>query len=110
MKEKSTRLYGHPIYGTGRIIIEFDENGWQVIEDTRSEGHIGGYLHLGVAEDEVSSEEITNAVRDNIIKYMYKHPMDLPGLGATPQRQYFDKLTLNDLEAIGNDGEPCYYA
>jgi hypothetical protein len=73
MKETSTRLYAYPLFGTGRIVVEFDESGWRVVEDTRSDDCIGGYLHIGDREQgDISADEITEKVRDNIIKYMYQ--------------------------------------
>lgn len=111
MKKKSTRLYGYPVIGDGRIVIEFNEAGWHIVEDSRSSDHIGGYLHIG----DDSADEITEAVRDNIIKYMYQadrinSPQHLPGVGATPQHKYMKGLSIDDLEAIGNDGKRAFYA
>lgn len=95
-------------------MIRFDEQGYEVIEDTVpryihsfSKGHFnGGYLHIS---DE-SAPVITDACRDQIVRYMFNRPRNLPGLGATPQHRYFQDLTTEDIERIGNDGKRSYYA
>lgn len=118
MKETSTRLYGYPVIGTGRIVMEFAESGWSVAEDTRSEGSVGGYLHIGQIEDgDVSADEVTEKVRNNMVKYFFYHgsivfnnPKKLPALGATPQRQYMSELSIEEREAIGNKGNQAFYA
>lgn len=117
MKEESTRLFGYPIIGTGRIVMEFDASGWRIVEDTRSTDSIGGYLHIGRMEDgDVSADEITEAVRNNMIKYYYYHgrivfnnPQRLPALGATPLSKYMDDLSYEEMQQIGNGGKRAIY-
>lgn len=47
---------------------------YKVVEDTRSEGSVGGYLHIGRLEDgDVSADEVTDKVRDVMVKYFYYH-------------------------------------
>jgi hypothetical protein len=118
MNETSTRLYGYPVIGTGRIVVEFDESGWNIIEDTRSEGSIGGYLHIGQNEDgDISADAVTDQVRDSIIRYSYyinsiafNNPKNLPGIGASPQTQYMSGLSIAEREEIGNKGQRAFYA
>jgi len=120
MEETSTRLYGYPISGFGRIVMEFDESGWRVVEDTRSEGSVGGYLHIGQIEDgDISAKEVTEKVRNVMVKYFFYHgslAIDDPQrkkirpLGATPQKQYMSELSTDEREAIGNDGDREFYA
>lgn len=87
----------------GEYVVEFSETGYKVISDTRQWS--GGYLHIC----EESAAAITEACRDQIVKYMFKHESGLPGLGATPQHRYFKGLTTEDVEKIGNDGKKAYY-
>lgn len=118
MKETFTRLFGYPVIGDGRIVMEFDESGWCVVEDTRSDDSIGGYLHIGQVEDgDVSADEVTEKVRNNMVKYFFYHggivfnnPKRLPALGATPQRQYMSELSMEEREKIGNKGNSAFYA
>lgn len=113
MKSNSTKLASYP-YMVDRhkpqaeIIVEFSESGYRVLSDTRETGYnINGYLHC---YDDLSAVEITDAVRDQIIKYYYNHPDNLPGIGATPQRQYMSGLSIEQRETIGNNGEQTFYA
>ena len=124
--ETSTRLFGYarcyhdPRCSTwgGRIVMEFDESGWRIIEDTRCKDSVGGYLHIGSAEDgDISADEVTEKVRNNIVKYFYYHgsivfqnPQRLPALGATPQKQYLSELSIEEREEIGNKGNRAFYA
>ena len=97
--------------------MEFDESGWRVVKDTRSEGSVGGYLHIGQIEDgDISADEVTEKVRNNMIKYYYHHgsivfdnPKKLPALGATPQRRYMSDLSIEEREEIGNKGNIAFY-
>lgn len=91
-----------------QIVVEFTESGYRVTKDNRPTGYnICGYLHI---EDGVSADEITDAVRDQIIKYYFSHPQNLPGIGATPQTQYMSGLSLEERERIGNSGKRAFYA
>lgn len=85
-------------------IVEFTEQGYNVISDARRVKV--GYLHIC----EESAKEISDACRDQIINYLFNHPRDLPGVGKTPQNQYFVGLSTDDLERIGNKGKKGYYA
>ena len=118
IKSKTTILTAYPymipevgraLYPDGcQIVIEFTETGYRVIKDNRPTGYnISGYLHI---EDGVSAEEITDPVRDQIIKYYYNHPQNLPGIGVTPQRQYLKGIGHKEREAIGNNMEQGFYA
>jgi len=113
MKEKKTLLYAAPVIGSGRFVMEFGEGYWKIIENTYEPGAIGGYLHVGPG----SAEEITDEVRDTIIKYDYwydEHIFDdaqnYRPIGATPQLKYMGNLSLRDKERIGNNGEKGIYA
>ena len=112
MGSKSTQLSSLPraqLHGPYQpiIIIEFTEDGWQVIEDTRKpDDKLTGYLHW---YEDISANEITDAVRDQIIKYYYNHPRNLPGVGATPQKRYMQGLSIEERERIGNGGDAAYY-
>lgn len=112
MTSRSTKLIAHGIstqYGqpVPEVLIEFGEQGYRVIRDTRPDGKgFAGYLHC---DPEISAESITPAVRDTMISYYFNHPANLPGLGATPQRQYMQGLTMADREQIGNQGKRGYY-
>lgn len=124
MKETSTRLFAYPrcyhdmSHEAGRLVMEFDESGWKVVEDTRCDKALGGYLHIGIEEDgDISAKEITEKVRNNMVKYFYYHdsivfnnPQKLPALGATPQQQYMSELSLDEREEIGNRGNKAFYA
>ena len=83
--------------------VEFTEQGYKVISDARRVKI--GYLHIC---DE-SAESVTDACRDQIINYLFNYPQDLPGVGKTPQKQYFAGLTTVDIERIGNKGKKGYY-
>jgi hypothetical protein len=97
----------------GECIIEFTETGYNIIKDTRATHKIdflneefkGGYLHIC----EESAEEITEACRNQIIKYFYNHDKLLPGLGATVTERYFKGLTREEAEKIGNEGKKAFY-
>jgi hypothetical protein len=96
------------------VSIKFDETGWEIVEDTRKDkGKSSGYLHCyfnSALVVPVSARAVTEAVRDQMIKYYYNHDIwSLPGIGATPQRRYFRDLTTEEREAIGNNGKKCYY-
>ncbi len=102
-KSTSTRLIAYSLFG-GQAVVEFTEQGWELIEDTR-EVKVG-YLHI---EDGVSAPAITDAVRNNMIAYFFSHPEGTPGIGATPQKQYWTGLNTRDLEQIGNQSKQGYY-
>lgn len=102
MKQTSTKLTSYCYFG-GKAVIEFTESGFFVIEDSRESKT--GYLHF----DENSAGEITDAVRDQIIRYTVTHPQDLPGVGVTAQQKYFSGLTIKDIEQIGNDGKRVFW-
>lgn len=104
MKATSTVLTAYG-YKYGKCVIEFTEKGYNVIEDNRDIKV--GYLH--VYENEGSANEITDLVRDQIIKYFYNHDIDLPGIGSTPQKLYMQGLTLSDREKIAGVSK-AYYA
>lgn len=117
MSETSTILVSHPYPPTNsfefengepcQIAVEFSEEGWRVLKDNRPTGYKPtGYLHV----NDMSAESITDEVRDEIVKYYYQHPKNLPGIGATPQRQYMRGLSIDDRERIGNDGRSSLYA
>ena len=81
----------------GVCVLEFNEEGYSVVSDTRYDGF--AYLHVY----EESAAAVTEKVRDNIIKYMFRrHDKTLPSLGATPQHLYFKGLTKKQLVAISN--------
>lgn len=84
-------------------IVEFNETGFKVVQDTRRVKV--GYLHIC----DLSAGEITDACRDQIIKYLFNHPAGLPGVGKTPQHKYFAGLKTVDVERIGNEGKNGYY-
>ncbi len=83
--------------------IEFTEQGYNVISDARRIKI--GYLHIC----EESADQVTDACRDQIVNYLFNHPQDLPGVGKTPQKQYFAGLSTADTERIGNKGKKAYY-
>jgi hypothetical protein len=98
-----------------RVSIKFDGTGWEIIGDTRKDkGKSSGYLHCyfdSVPAAPVSARAVTEAVRDQMIQYYYNHDIrSLPGIGATPQARYFRGLTIEEKEAIGNNGKKSYYA
>jgi len=96
-------------------VIEFTENGYNILKDTIPTHRIEwlnkdkkavSYLHIC----EESAEEITEACRNQIVKYLYTHNNDMtPGLGATITEKYFKGLTRDEAESIGNDGKKMYY-
>jgi hypothetical protein len=45
-----------------------------------------------------------------MIKYLFNHDRNLPGIGAPPQWRYFKGLKTEDMERIGNDGKKAFYA
>lgn len=91
-------------YFGGQCTIEFSETGYTVLEDTRKAND--GYLHL-ISD---SPESITIACRSQLIKYFFNHPKELPGLGGTPQRRYFQNIKdINEFESIGNNGKKGVY-
>lgn len=96
---------------TVEIVIEFGEHGWKVIKDTRdvnnSWSKASGYLHWYA---DLSAPHITDEVRDQIAKYFFDHPDNLPSIGATPQQHYFRGMDISDLERIGNHSVRGYYA
>jgi len=117
MKEKFTKLIAYPHPPTRsffrehgedcQIVVEFSETGFRVIKDNRPAGYrLSGYLHTY----DGSASDITDAVRDQIIIYFFNHPDNLPGIGATPQRQYWTGLSRSEIENIGNDGRSAFYA
>ncbi len=105
----STILEARSRFG-GSCRVEFTETGYTVISDDRKVKV--GYLH--VCDD--SPETITEACRDQIIRYFFrpirfdKSADSLPTLGATTQRRYFAGLSIQDIERIGNNGERGFYA
>ena len=117
MKSKVTVLTAYPYMSPEarqalypevcQIAVEFTESGWRVIKDNRPLDYkLNGYLHI---EDGVSSEEITDEVRDQIISYYYTHPRNLPGIGATPQAQYMSGVSIDERERIGNNSKRAFY-
>ena len=84
-------------------VVEFSEHGYRVVSDDRK--NQVSYLHLCDA----SADKITDACRNKIIKYMFDHPDNLPGIGKTAQHKYFGGLTATDIERIGNGGRKAYY-
>jgi hypothetical protein len=103
--EKETVLTARSYFG-GSCRVKFTEDGYEILSDDREVQE--GYLHVYPE----SAEAITEACRDQIIKYFYSHDVwgGEPGLGASPQTQYFGGLSLSDREAIGNKGERGLYA
>lgn len=95
--QKTTILEANSYFG-GILKIEFSETGYKVVEDT-TQGQITRFL--GISEE--SAGEITEACRDQIIKYMFQRKKGLPALGATPQQRYFKGLNPEDLERIGKE-------
>jgi hypothetical protein len=96
-------------------IIEFSESGYNILNDTipthrmewlNKDKKSVSYLHIC----EESAEQITEACRNQIIKYFYNHNNDMtPGLGATVTGRYFKGLTHGEAETIGNRGKKAYY-
>jgi hypothetical protein len=110
VQETSTTLVAYPGYPfKGRAVVRFTEAGWELVEDTRDTTGVG-YLHCYFEGDYVAAKTVTEKVRNNIIRYFFKHELSLPGLGASPQEQYFQGLSREDRETIGNDGVKAYYA
>lgn len=91
----------------GRCRIKFSEEGYTVLEFSPKSvlGGVNDYLHVG----EGAPEEITEACRNQIIKYFFNHPDSFPGVGASIQTAYFLGLTTEEMERIGNNGERAYY-
>jgi len=86
------------------VVIEFTEQGYEVLSGDPRRIKTA-YYHLC---DE-SADEITDACRDQIVKYLFGHSMDLPGIGRPVQWQYFAGLSTADVERIGNEGKKAYY-
>jgi len=107
MKKSNTILKAHSYFG-GICTVEFTENGWRILEDTREKCK-DGYLHIC---DE-SAEEITNKCRDVMLNYFYNHRKEnpeTPGIGATPQEKYWYGMSIEKMETIGNNGKKSFYA
>jgi hypothetical protein len=102
-KKTSTILKAYSYFG-GNAEVEIHEKGWGLLSDTREVKD--GYLHIF----DGSAEEITDACRDMMIRYFFRHGSDMPGLGATPQQRYFSALSIEDIQIIGNEGCKAYYA
>jgi len=103
--ETTTILRATSYFG-GHCLVSFSETGFEVIEDTRD--YKDGYLHIF----ENSATAITDACRNQIIKYFYNHrsfDVNSPGIGATPQHQYFSNLSIEEMENIGNNNKKCFY-
>ena len=90
------------VLSDGDTIIRFSEAGYEILHD----GGDKSYLHVC---DE-SALAVTDACRDQMLRYYYTHDRNLPGLGSTPQTLYFRGLTIDQCEAIGNSGQRAYYA
>lgn len=106
MQSKSTRLTAYSLRNEA-VIVEFTETGYVVVLDERKDPNgYSGYLHYYEGS---SAESVTEAVRDQMIKYFFTHPENLPGIGATPQQKYWDGLSITDIERIGNDGKQGLY-
>lgn len=103
MQESTITLTAQSYFG-GIMTVRFDESGWQIVADTRKVSD--GYLHI----DDTSPADITRALRDTLIRYLYSHGPDMPGLGRTVQVRYFAGLSLAEREAIGNNGRHGVYA
>ena len=101
MKANTTTL--EATYGNDSCIVMFTESGYEVVSDARKVKV--GYLHI----NDDSSESITDECRNQIAKYMFNHPDNMPGLGRTAMEKYFVGLTKADVEAIGNDGKKAFY-
>ncbi len=96
-------------------VIKFTETGYNILKDTIPTHRIEwlnkdkkavSYLHIC----EESAEEITDACRNQIVKYLYTRNTDMtPGLGATVTDRYFKDLTREEAEDIGNAGKKAYY-
>lgn len=102
-QESTTKLTAYGYFG-GECVVEFTESGYSVLSDTREIKT--GYLHI--CDD--SADAITDACRDQIIKYFFTHERPEPGIGATPQKKYFSGMTTEEFEAIGNNGGRGVYA
>ena len=94
-------------YFGGKAVIKFTEGGWDVLSDDRKVKD--GYLHLDAAAPGGIPDDLTEPVKIQLMRYLYKHHPDLPGLGVTPQAKYFSGYSLDDVERLGNDGERGYY-
>lgn len=77
--------------------------------DQNREEQKDGYLHLDAAAPGGIPDDLTEPVKIQLMRYLYKHHPDLPGLGGTPQAKYFSGYSLDDVERLGNDGERGYY-
>lgn len=103
MKSAEITLKADSYFG-GTCEVKFDENGWELINDTRNGKD--GYLH--VADN--APEEITEKLCKNLIKYIYQHEAGIfPGLGATPQSKYLSGYSVEEKEKIGNNGKRAFY-
>lgn len=102
-KATQITLTAHSYFG-GECVVRITESGYDVISDTRTVSD--GYLHL----DDNSPEQITDALRDSMLRYFFNHPLNsTPGIGATPQK-YFRGLSILEREQIGNNGQRGTYA
>ncbi len=99
----STILKATSYFG-GSCLVEITETGWRVLIDDRNTKD--GWLHIC----DLSAPAITEACRDQLLKYMYIPCTSVPGVGASPQRQYLAGMSLAERERIGNDGKRAYYA
>lgn len=86
------------------VVIEFTERGYTILS---GDPHKIRPTYFHTCDE--SAPEITDACRDQIVKYLFKHSMDLPGIGRPVQWQYFAGLTSADVERIGNDGKKGFY-
>lgn len=94
-------------YFGGKAVVKFSEDGWEVVSDDRKAQD--GYLHLDASAPGGIPDDLTEPVKIQLMRYLYKHHHDLPGLGVPPQIKYFRGYSLDDVERLGNDGEHGYY-
>ena len=80
----------------GKAVVKFTERGWDVLSDDRKVKD--GYLHLDAAAPGGIPDDLTEPVKIQLMRYLYKHHHDLPGLGVPPQAKYFRGYSLDDLE------------
>ena len=94
-------------YFGGKAVVKFSEDGWDVVSDDRKAQD--RYLHLDASAPGGIPDDLTEPVKIQLMRYLYKHHHDLPGLGVPPQIKYFRGYSLDDVERLGNDGEHGYY-
>lgn len=110
MKQPSTILTTFKLEDEGVCKIRFTEKGWRVISSTlEAEEMRESFLHL----TEESAAEITEACRDQIIRYRFCQwnkekkgsPKVFPGLGESVEKKYLKGLSHDEQERIGNGGK-----